>query len=101
MRRLFNLAERRSFCATIGSLVIFALQEGSSSSLRLQLAAEALCREALERLAPVLCMRVTGEQLMAEGVEGGSREGAMLLLGPADEGAHLSFPRVALLELDD
>ena len=44
-----------------------------------------------KRLAPVLCMRVTGEQLMAEGVEGGSREGAMLLLGPADEGAHLSF----------
>ena len=50
MRRLFNLAERRSFCAPIGSLVIFALQEGSSSSLRLQLAAEALCREALEAL---------------------------------------------------
>ena len=57
--------------------VIYALEKGSNSP-PMQAAAEAVCR--VER---VLCMHVPGVQLIAEGVDGGSLEGALRLAGPA------------------
>ena len=55
--------------------VIYALEKGSNSP-QLQAAAEAACREALEAgVKKVLYMHIPGEQLIAEGIDGGSREG--------------------------
>ena len=63
-------------------LVIYAREKGSNSP-QLQAAAEAVCREALEAgVKKVLYMHVPGEQLNAEGIDGGSREGALRLAGP-------------------
>ena len=57
--------------------VIYALEKGSNSP-QLQAAAEAACREALEAgVKKVLCMHIPGDQLIAEGIDGGSREGAL------------------------
>ena len=63
--------------------VIYALEKGSNSP-RLQATAEAFCRKALEAgMKKVLYMHVPGEQLIAEGIDGGSREEALRLAGPA------------------
>ncbi len=59
----------------------YALQKGSSSP-QLQEAAEAVCREALEAGCRIFALHVPGVQLIAEGVDGGSREGAARLQGP-------------------
>jgi hypothetical protein len=83
MRRIFDLEGRTVMLRNDCAPVIYALQKGSSSA-RLQLAAEAVCREGLDaKVARVLCLHVPGVQLIAEGVDGGSREGALRLLGPA------------------
>ena len=83
LRRLFNLEGLTVLLRNDCAPVIYALQKGSSSA-RLQLAAEAVCREGLEaKVARILYLHVPGVQLIAEGVDGGSREGALRLLGPA------------------
>jgi hypothetical protein len=82
MRSMFNLKGRTVLLRNDCLPVIYALQKGSPSP-QLQAAAEAVCQEALEAGCRVLCLHVPGVQLIAEGVDGGSREGAALLQGPA------------------
>ena len=61
--------------------VVLALRKGSPSP-QLQEAAETVCSEALDGGCRVLTLHVPGVQLIAEGIDGGSREGAERLLGP-------------------
>ena len=83
VRRLFDMRGRSILLRNDCFPVIYALEKGSGSP-QLQAAAEAVCREALEAgMERVLCMHVPGTQLIAEGIDGGSREGAMRLAGPA------------------
>jgi len=82
IRSMFDLRGRTVLLRNDCLPVIFALQKGSSSP-QLQAAAEAVCQEALEAGCRVLCLHVPGVQLIAEGVDGGSREGAARLQGPA------------------
>jgi hypothetical protein len=62
--------------------VIIALRKGSPSP-QLQEAAEMVCTEALAGRCRYLTLHVPGIQLIAEGIDGGSRAGADRLLGPA------------------
>ena len=82
LRRLFDLRGKSVILRNDCLPVIFALQKGSQSP-QLQRAAEAVCKEALEVGCKVFPLHVPGVQLIAERVDGGSREGAERLLGPA------------------
>ena len=83
LRRILDMRGRSALRRNDCLPVIYALEKGSNSP-QLQAAAEAVCREALEAgVKKVLYMHVPGEQLIAEGIDGSSREGALRLAGPA------------------
>jgi hypothetical protein len=82
LRRLFDLRNRTVLLRNDCLPVIFALREGSPSQV-LQRAAEDVCKEALEAGCRVLALHVPGVQLIDERIDGGSREGALRLAGPA------------------
>ena len=82
LRRLFNLRNRTVLLRNDCLPVIFALRKGSPSQV-LQKAAEDVCKEALEAGCRVLALHVPGVQLIDERIDGGSREGALRLAGPA------------------
>ena len=62
--------------------VIFALRKGSASPV-MKKAAEDTCKKALEAGCRLVYLHVPGVQLIAEQIDGGSREGALRLAGPA------------------
>ena len=82
LRRLFDLRGKTVMIRNDCAPVIFALRKGSSSR-QLQEAAEIVSRESLEAGCRTLALHVPGVQLIAEGIDGGSREGAERLRGPA------------------
>ena len=82
LRRLFDLRNKTVLIRNDCAPVIFALRKGSGSP-QLQEAAEILSRESLEAGCRTMALHVPGVQLIAEGVDGGSREGAERLRGPA------------------
>jgi hypothetical protein len=59
------------------------LERGSSRSPRLQSVAEKMHRAAIPRRIQLGFLHVSGEQLIREGIDDGSRKHAMALLGPA------------------
>jgi hypothetical protein len=82
LRRLFDLRGKTVMFRNDCLPVIFALRKGSGSP-QLQEAAEIVSRECLEAGCRMLALHVPGVQLIVEGVDGGSREGAERLRGPA------------------
>ena len=82
MRLLWRILDMRGRSALLRNdclPVIYALEKGSNSP-QLQAAAEAACRDSGgfgSRVKKVLYMHIPGEQLIAEGIDGGSREGAL------------------------
>jgi hypothetical protein len=63
--------------------VLAALEKGSSRSPQLQAAAEEIYKLAYARGVLLMFLRVSGQQLVAEGIDDGSRKRAAALSGPA------------------
>jgi hypothetical protein len=63
--------------------VLAAIMKGSARSPRLQAAAEAIHKACIPRGVVVRTLHVSGEQLIDEGIDDGSRKHAQALRGPA------------------
>ena len=63
--------------------VLAAIVKGSSRSPRLQAAAEAIHKACIPRGVVIMALHATGQQLIDEGVDDGSRKHAQALRGPA------------------
>ena len=81
LRRHFDLQGRTVVLRNDCDPVMHALRNGSPSQ-QLQEASEQVCKEAMAAGTRVFCLHVLSTQLIAEEVDGGSREGAERLLGP-------------------
>ena len=63
--------------------VLAAMEKGSSRSAQLQEAAESMHRRANAKSVKLMMLHVSGKQLLAEGIDDGSRKHAAALKGPA------------------
>ena len=82
LKRLFSMRGRTVLMRNDCDPVIHALRKGSPSP-QLQAASELVCKEGVEMKTRLFFLHVPGTQLILEGVDGGSREGAERLLGPS------------------
>ena len=79
---IVNISGRRVLFRNDCLPVVIAMRKGSPSST-LQAASEVITKGCIQAGAKTLFLHVPGTQLIAEGVDGGSRRGAMRLTGPA------------------